>query len=84
VPVDPVVTSVAPNRGDAWSNLKGNADGICDAFCALGNTSCPSQTCRRTGAAQTDGRPSSNCAPAAGGGFACTANITTCPCRCKP
>ncbi len=84
VPANPAVTGMASNRGDAWSKLKDNANGICDAFCAARNGACTSRVCRRNGAAQTDGTPAANCAPAAGGGFACTANITKCPCKCKP
>ncbi len=82
VPANPVVTGTGPNMGDAWSDLKGEANGICDTFCATRNVACTSGVCRRNGAAQTDGNPSTNCTRAAPSN--CTANITKCPCMCKP
>lgn len=86
VPADAVVSGKAGNKGDAWSQMKANAEAACVAYCDKVD-SCPAAKplCKTNGAAKVDANQKKDCRQTSTDPveWTCTGTITNCPCQCR-
>jgi hypothetical protein len=86
VPADTAVSGKAGNKGDAWSQMKANAEAACLAYCEKVDSCPPAKPkCKTNGTAKVEAKQNKDCLQTSKNPveWTCTGKITNCPCQCR-